>query len=139
MAIEKISAGVSDYVQTASRNASVKSKEAATAGTEEIVKKPSEGSTRVSENSENGDKADGINAQKLPDEETVKKKIGEINRQLNNNTICQYGIHEETQRITLKFVDKDTQEVIKEFPAEKTLEMIAKVWELAGILVDERR
>ena len=30
-------------------------------------------------------------------------------------------------------------EVIKEFPPEKTLDMIAKVWEVAGILVDEKR
>ena len=31
------------------------------------------------------------------------------------------------------------QELAKELPPEKTLDMIAKVWEMAGILVDERR
>ena len=30
-------------------------------------------------------------------------------------------------------------EIIKELPPEKTLDMIAKVWEMAGILIDERR
>ncbi len=39
----------------------------------------------------------------------------------------------------IKIVDKDTKEVIKEFPPEETLDMIEKVWELAGIMVDERR
>ena len=34
---------------------------------------------------------------------------------------------------------KDTDEVIKEIPSEKALEMLAKAWELAGIMVDERR
>jgi flagellar protein FlaG len=29
--------------------------------------------------------------------------------------------------------------VIKELPPEKTLDMIAKVWELAGLMVDEKR
>ena len=34
---------------------------------------------------------------------------------------------------------KKTKEVIKEFPPEKTLDMIAKVWEMAGLMVDEKR
>lgn len=134
MAIEKISAGVSDYsAMTTSTNASVRSKEASNVVTEPRVRTVSESSARVSEGVENE------TAQLQMDAEKVKKKISEINRQLNNNTECHYGIHEETQRVTLKIVDKETQEVLKEFPAEKTLEMIAKVWELAGILVDERR
>ena len=48
-------------------------------------------------------------------------------------------IHEKTNRITIKIVDKKTKEVIREFPPEETLDMIAKAWELAGILVDEKR
>ena len=50
-----------------------------------------------------------------------------------------FGIHEATNRVTIKIVDKDTKEVIKELPPEKTLDMIAKAWELAGLLVDEKR
>ena len=38
----------------------------------------------------------------------------------------------------IKIVDKDTKDVIKEFPPEETLDMIQKVWEMAGILVDEK-
>jgi len=49
-----------------------------------------------------------------------------------------FGIHEKTNRVTIKIVDKDSKEVIKEFPPEKTLDMIAKAWELAGILVDAK-
>ena len=41
--------------------------------------------------------------------------------------------------ITSQLRDKDTDEVIKEIPSEKALEMLAKAWELAGIIVDERR
>ena len=44
-----------------------------------------------------------------------------------------------TNRVTIKIVDKKTKEVIKEFPPEKTLDMIAKVWEMAGLMVDEKR
>lgn len=72
--------------------------------------------------------------------EQLKKAIAEMNRKINNsNEEAVFGIHEKTNRITIKIVDKDTKEIIKEFPPEKTLDMIAKVWEMAGILVDEKR
>ena len=78
------------------------------------------------------------NAQATPDQ--LKKMIEEMNKKINNsNEIAMFGIHEETNRIMIKIMDKDTKEVIKEFPPEKTLDMIAKIWEMAGILVDERR
>ena len=56
-----------------------------------------------------------------------------------SNSEAIFGIHDETNRVTIKIVDKESKEVIKEFPPEKTLDMIAKVWEMAGILVDEKR
>ena len=49
-----------------------------------------------------------------------------------------FGIHEKTNRITIKLVDRTTQEVIKEIPPEKNLDLLAKRMELAGVLVDEK-
>lgn len=74
----------------------------------------------------------------LEDSEKIKKYVENLNKQMTNSE-CQFGIHDDTNRITIKIVDKDSKKVIKEFPPEKTLDMIAKVWELAGLLVDERR
>ena len=70
--------------------------------------------------------------------EKVKKAVSELNKNMDNS-IAQFGIHEGTNRITIKIVDKETKKVIKELPPEKTLDMIAKAWELAGLMVDERR
>jgi len=56
-----------------------------------------------------------------------------------NNSEAVFGIHEDTNRVTIKIVDKTSKKVIKELPPEKTLDMIAKAWELAGLLVDEKR
>lgn len=70
--------------------------------------------------------------------EKLKKAIEQLNKNLPNSEAI-FGIHEETNRVTIKIIDKDSKEVIREFPPEKTLDMIAKVWELAGILVDEKR
>ena len=70
--------------------------------------------------------------------EQIKKAVSDMNKRMSN-TSCQFGVHEGTGRVTIKIIDKDTKDVIKEFPAEKTLEMIEKAWELAGIMVDEKR
>lgn len=69
----------------------------------------------------------------------LKQAVEKMNKQNMMNSEAVFGIHEGTNRVTIKIVDKDTKEVIKELPPEKTLDMIAKVWELAGIMVDERR
>ena len=78
------------------------------------------------------------NQQPSPSAEAVKKAVDEMNKKMANS-VAQFGIHEETNHITIKIVDKETKKVIKELPPEKTLDMIAKVWEMAGLLVDEKR
>lgn len=70
-------------------------------------------------------------------EETMKQTLSDINKKLSN-TECIFGIHKATNRVMIQIVDKDTKKVVKELPPEKTLDMIAKAWELAGIMVDER-
>ncbi|HBT20182.1 MAG TPA: flagellar biosynthesis protein FlaG [Peptococcaceae bacterium] len=54
------------------------------------------------------------------------------------NTRFEFSIHEGTKEIMVKIIDEETNEVIREIPPEKILDLIAKIWELAGILVDER-
>ena len=72
--------------------------------------------------------------------EKIRKSVEQINRQIGHQHVeAQFGIHKATNRVTIKIVDKDTNEVIREVPPEKTLDMIARVWEMAGILIDERR
>ncbi len=68
----------------------------------------------------------------------VRKAVEDINKKASYSEV-QFGVHEATNRITIKIVDRDTKKVIRELPPEKTLDMIAKAWELAGILVDEKR
>lgn len=70
--------------------------------------------------------------------EQIKKAVENLNKNMSHSEAV-FGIHEQTNRVTIKIVDKETKEVIKELPPEKTLDMIAKAWELAGLLVDEKR
>lgn len=96
--------------------------------------------TSVVENSKEKGQAD--NGEQGKDQqaynEKVRKAVESLNKKLSNSEAV-FGIHEDTNRVTIKIVDKNTKEVIKELPPEKTLDMIAKVWEMAGILIDERR
>lgn len=85
----------------------------------------------------NGNPRQSLNSQQAASE-PLKKAIAEMNRKINSKEEAIFGVHEDTNRIMIKIVDKDTKEVVKEFPPEKTLDMIAKVWEIAGILVDEK-
>lgn len=68
----------------------------------------------------------------------IRKAIDEINKKTVNSEAI-FGIHDKTNRVMIKIIDKDTKKVIKEYPPEKTLDMIAKVWEMAGLMVDEKR
>lgn len=72
-------------------------------------------------------------------DESVIKAIERANKTLElKETRFEYSIHEKTKDIMIKVIDKDTDEVIREIPPEKILDMVASMWEIAGLLVDER-
>ncbi len=73
------------------------------------------------------------------DNAKVKQAITEMTKNAKSSAEAVFGIHEKTNRVTIKMVDKETKKVIKEFPPDETLDMIAKVWEIAGLMVDEKR
>lgn len=81
-----------------------------------------------------------MNGEETPQQtnERIRNAVESFNKNIGNSEAI-YGIHEGTNRVTIKIVDKNTRAVIKELPPEKTLDMIARVWEMAGILVDEKR
>jgi flagellar protein FlaG len=54
------------------------------------------------------------------------------------NKILQFSVHEKTRQIVIKIINTETEEVIAEIPPEKILDMIAQLWEMAGLLVDKR-
>lgn len=68
----------------------------------------------------------------------IKKAAEQLSKSMPHSEAV-FGFHDQTNRVMIKIIDKETKEVLKEYPPEKTLDMIAKVWELAGILVDEKR
>ncbi len=53
------------------------------------------------------------------------------------HTELHFSVHEKTKEIMIKVMNTDTQEVIREIPSEKILDMVANFMELAGLYVDE--
>lgn len=87
------------------------------------------------------EKQDGQGMQNGQDQnknEQIRKAVEQMNKKMQSSEAL-FGIHDETNRLTIKIVDKETKEVLKELPPEKTLDLIAKAWELAGLMVDEKR
>ncbi len=50
----------------------------------------------------------------------------------------QYKIHEKTNQVMISVINSNTKELVREIPPEKVLDAVAKMWELTGILVDQR-
>lgn len=83
------------------------------------------------------DKETGVNGFS---KSTVKNAIDTANGSLKTSrTSARFKYHEATKQVSIKIVDDETQEVIKEIPPEKSIEMLEKMLELSGILVDEKR
>lgn len=74
-------------------------------------------------------------------ERRLKSAIQQANSKIKHTgkRNCEFAYHEESRRISIKVYDAATKEVIREIPAEETLQMVEKMYELAGILVDEKR
>ena len=147
MALETIGAagGRNNYADVIKQNIN-KVPQAPVKATEEIAKKPQQ----MVQNAATvaapvSTEAKGTAAEGKPNEEEqvsskVKDAIDKVNEKIvPSKTRCEFSYHEDTNRISIKVIDQATEETIREIPAEETLNMLSKIWELAGLLVDERR
>ena len=108
------------------------------AASDDLMKKTIQIDTKETDkNGKDGNRDDSQAKQTISENSQIKKAVDEINKKAHNSEAV-FGIHDATNRVTIKIVDKDTKKVLKEYPPEKTMDMIAKVWEMAGLLVDQK-
>jgi len=88
-----------------------------------------------------GEQENGQQSNQDREERQIKNAVEHANSSVKkmSKTACEFTYHEDTKRVSIKVVDSDTKEVIREIPSEETLELIAKLWDLSGMLVDEKR
>ncbi len=76
--------------------------------------------------------------QQIMTDEMMEKSVNQANKALKqHHRRIDRSVHDVTKTVMYKMIDTDTDEVIREFPPRKIQDMIAKMWELAGLFVDE--
>ena len=75
---------------------------------------------------------------KDPAKSTIDSAVSSANNRMVS-TRCEYSYDEATKRVSIKVFDKTSDKLISEVPPEESLEMLQKMWELAGLIVDEKR
>jgi len=50
----------------------------------------------------------------------------------------EFEVHEGTKRTMVKVIDKETEEVIREIPPEEVLNLVEKMNELVGLMMDKK-
>ncbi|QHW32599.1 flagellar protein FlaG [Paenibacillus rhizovicinus] len=53
-------------------------------------------------------------------------------------TAVELKVHEKLHAVSIKVFNKETGDLIREIPPEKTLDLVTNMMELAGLLVDKR-
>lgn len=78
-----------------------------------------------------------MDSEKLKEE--VRDKVEEMNNivDLLDRDIT-FKLHEKTKQLMVQIIDVKTQEVIKEMPPEELLDLIARIEEMVGLIIDEK-
>ncbi len=137
MDMESISSVKSNYSSTESVKVKRAPVESAHTAAQSVSEASSAAVRTVSESGEATNQNRG-NKEHNPSEATIDDAVKSANRRMEH-TRCEYSYHKETNRVSIKVINEDTDEVIREIPPEKSLDMLQKMWEMAGILVDEKR
>ena len=73
-------------------------------------------------------------------EDHIKRAVDKLNKFLQGEeTHIEYERHDKLKNeFIIKIINNDTKEVIKEIPPKKILDMVAEMYKIAGIIVDEK-
>lgn len=82
-------------------------------------------------------------AREVEETKYSEDEVIDIIEEANNKFIAydrkfEYSIHEKTKQVMIKVLDSVTNEVIRELPPEKVIDIIAGIMEVAGLIVDKK-
>jgi flagellar protein FlaG len=89
-----------------------------------------------------GGKNQGENGGQKKDDsdQKIMDAVNKVNEYLKvHNTRSEFTYHKDIHRVSIKIIDEDTDEVIREIPSAESIDIAEKMWEMAGIFVDEKR
>ncbi|WP_274654175.1 flagellar protein FlaG [Paenibacillus humicola] len=69
----------------------------------------------------------------------IAKEIGHLNKMLESkDSHLHFVLHDKLNEYYVQVVDDSTNEVIKEIPSKKVMDMVAGFYETLGIIVDKK-
>ncbi len=71
-------------------------------------------------------------------EKQMQDIISEINRRITTNTEVSFSTHDASNKLNIKIIDKETKKVIREWPTEKSLDLLAKMIEKESVVLDTK-
>lgn len=105
----------------------------------EMKQAPAEDTKDAAAGVEQAAKTSGFQEEESPlTEKEQQRRMERLQDTLKNHNI-EISYNDEVNRYAIKVLDAKSKEVVKEIPSEKSLEMFAKMLEIEGLLVDEKR
>ena len=84
------------------------------AASDDLMKKTIQIDTKETDkNGKDGNRDDSQAQQTISENSQIRKAVDEINKKAHNSEAV-FGIHDATNRVTIKIVDKDTKKVLKD-------------------------
>lgn len=74
--------------------------------------------------------------------EDVEKQMRDlsvqINKRLTTNTEVNFSVHEGSKKLNVKIIDKESKKVLREWPTEKSLDMLAEMIDKEALVFDKK-
>lgn len=71
--------------------------------------------------------------------EEAEKAVQGLNEIISaSNSHLKFQFHEKLNQYYVSIVDNNTNEVVREIPPKKLLDLVASIWEQIGIIVDRK-
>jgi len=72
--------------------------------------------------------------------EIIEDEVKRLNETAHLYNIgLRFSIHEETSRVVVQVYNREDNEVIRQIPPEKILNLVAQIQQMIGLLIDEER
>lgn len=69
----------------------------------------------------------------------IGKAVNDLNKLMeSNHTHLRFQLHDKLKEYYVEVINDSTNEVIKQIPSKKLMDVAAKIQEMVGILVDEK-
>ncbi|SJZ43409.1 flagellar protein FlaG [Selenihalanaerobacter shriftii] len=76
---------------------------------------------------------------KDPNKKDIKEGVDKLNEAVQTfHEELEFKLHKKSKRMMVKIVNTQNHEVIKEIPPKETLDMLGKIKEMVGLIIDKK-